>query len=140
MKNEGKLREKVVMITGAANNIGRKAAVMMVKEGADFSICTLQNKNGLNETARLVGICGSRCFHRLMDLRDEKQVRKFLADTVKNLGRLDCLVNSAAVRRHFAFQEMTLERWGDAHNVILEGAFLCTHAAVPHIKAAGAER
>ena len=137
MKKEGKLRGKVVMITGAANNIAREAAVMMAEEGADVSICTLQNKNGLNETARLVDICGSRCFHRLMDVRDEKQVRKFVADTVKSLGRLDCLVNSAAVRRHFAFQDMTLERWRDAHKVILEGAFLCTHAAVPHIKAAG---
>lgn len=133
----GKLAGKVAMITGAANNIAREAAVMMAEEGADLALCTLQSEDGLNETARLVKERGGCCFHRLMDVREEDQVRAFVADAVAELGRLDILVNSAAVRRHFPFAEMTLERWRDAHRVILEGAFLCTHAAVPHMIEAG---
>ena len=134
---KGKLAGKVAMITGAANNIAREAAVMMAEEGADLAICTLQSEDGLNETARLVEAEGSRCFHRLMDVRDEAQVRDFVADAAGALGGLDILVNSAAVHRHFPFAEMTLERWRDAHQVILEGAFLCAHAAVPHMIEAG---
>ena len=130
-KTQGRLSGKVAMITGAANNIAREAAVMMAEEGADLAICTLQSEEGLSETARLVETEGGRCFHRLMDVRDENQVRAFVADAVSELGRLDILVNSAAVRRHYPFAEMTLERWRNAHQVILEGAFLCAHAAVP---------
>ncbi|HAT36276.1 MAG TPA: short-chain dehydrogenase, partial [Rhodospirillaceae bacterium] len=121
----------------AANNIAREAAVMMAEEGADLAICTLQSADDLAETARLVEAQGSRCFHRLMDVREEDQVQAFVAEAVGELGGLDILVNSAAVRRHFPFAEMTLERWRDAHRVILEGAFLCAHAAVPHMISAG---
>lgn len=137
MTGTGKLAGKVAMITGAANNIARAAALMMAEEGADLAICTLQSADGLEETARLVEDRGQRCFHRLMDVREEGQVRAFVADAAAELGGLDILVNSAAVRRHFPFAEMTLEHWRDAHRVILEGAFLCTHAAVPYMIDAG---
>ena len=134
---KGRLAGKVAMITGAGLNIAREAAVMMAEEGADLAICTLQNADGLAETARLVEEKGVRCFQRLVDVRDETQVRGFVGDVAGELGGVDILVNSAAVRRHFPFAEMTLGRWRDAHQVILEGAFLCAHAAVPHMIDAG---
>jgi len=72
------------------------------------------------------------------DVADAAAVDKMVAAAVARFARIDILVNNAAVRHEQAFEEMTLEQWRAVTGVILDGAFNCTKACLPYLKASGA--
>jgi 3-oxoacyl-[acyl-carrier protein] reductase len=73
----------------------------------------------------------------IADVTNPAEVKKLVDATVKRFGRLDILVNNAAVRHENAFSSISYEEWRSVLSIILDGAFLCTQACVPHMEKAG---
>ena len=93
----GKLEGRVALITGGDSGIGRAIALAYAAEGADVAIGFLPKEKGdANETARLVRAEGRRCLLLVGDIGRASTCRQFVARTVRELGRLDILVNNAA--------------------------------------------
>ena len=95
-RGTGKLQDKVAVITGGDSGIGRTVAIAFAKEGADISIVYLEEKRDANETKRLVEEQGRECVLIEGDVGQEGFCREAVAQTVKEFGKLDILVNNAA--------------------------------------------
>ncbi len=94
----GKLEGKVALITGGDSGIGRAVAVLFAREGADVAIVHLDEKRDAAETQKAVEDAGRRCLVLKGDVRRAKSCADMVARTVSSLGRLDVLVNNAAVQ------------------------------------------
>jgi NAD(P)-dependent dehydrogenase (short-subunit alcohol dehydrogenase family) len=92
----GRLKDRVALITGGDSGIGRAVAVGMAREGADIAIVYLEEHSDAEETMRAVEKEGRRAIRIAGDVGDENVCRNAVARTVKELGRLDILVNNAA--------------------------------------------
>jgi 3-oxoacyl-[acyl-carrier protein] reductase len=80
---------------------------------------------------------GGKALAVMADVSDEAAVQRMAAAAAERLGRVDILVNNAAVRPEKPFESVSLADWRAVHSVILEGAFLTVKAALPHLKASG---
>ncbi len=127
---------RAAIITGAARNIGRATAVALAEAGFGIVVHAQGNREGVEETARLVEAAGGRVATVLGDLTDP-QTAASLASAARELGPIGVLVNNAAVRRAVPFDEMTLEEWRAILSVNLDAAFLCAKACVGDMVAAG---
>lgn len=94
----GKLEDKVAIITGGDSGIGRAVAVYFAKEGADVAVLYLDEHEDAEETERQVEEEGRRCLLIAGDIQDEQFCRDAVEQTVSELGRLDIVVNNAAVQ------------------------------------------
>src|SRR5512132_2155451 len=131
----GKLAGKVALITGGDSGIGRAVAVLFAREGADVAIGHLAEEDtDANETVKLVEAEGRRCLTLPGDVGDEAFCQAAVDRTVRELGRLDILVNNAA-------EQHTSERVTDISAEQLErtfrtnifAMFFLTKAALPHL-------
>jgi NAD(P)-dependent dehydrogenase (short-subunit alcohol dehydrogenase family) len=95
-RGSGKLRDKVALISGGDSGIGRAAAVLFAREGADVCITYLNEHKDAKETQRLIEREGRRCLAIPGDIRSESHCRKAVEKTIKQFHRLDILVNNAA--------------------------------------------
>ena len=95
-KAAGKLKGKVALITGGDSGIGRAVAVAFAKEGADVAISYLNEHDDARETEQMVRRLGRRALLIPGDIGYESFCRDLVERTVKEFGRLDCLVNNAA--------------------------------------------
>ena len=126
---------KVVLITAAANGIGRATAEIMAREGA-VVVCVDNHPERL-DTA--VAALGAKAEGRLCDALDQGQVDAVVADVVKTFGRIDVLVNAVGGSTFIAkpsalVEEHSLEDWQRVIQFNLDGTFLFTHAVVPVMK------
>lgn len=129
-------RTRAAIVTGAARNIGRAAAVALAQQGFSVVVHAQSNREGAEETAREVGKAGSRAEVVLADLTEEGAALR-LAEAARGLGPIGVLVNNAAVRRAVPFGEMSLDEWRAIMAVNLDAAFLCARACVGDMVAAG---
>lgn len=97
-KGSGKLKGKVALITGGDSGIGRSAAVHFAKEGANVAIAYLEEDKDALETQKMVEKAGSECLILEGDLKEEKFCIKIVQDTIKKFGKLNILVNNAAMQ------------------------------------------
>lgn len=97
-KGSEKLKGKIALITGGDSGIGRSVAVHFAREGADVAIVYYEDKEDANDTKRLVEKEGRECLVIKGDLTSEKFCRKVVADTVDKFGKLNILVNNAAMQ------------------------------------------
>jgi NAD(P)-dependent dehydrogenase (short-subunit alcohol dehydrogenase family) len=95
-RGSGELAGKVALITGGDSGIGRAVAVLFAKEGADVAISYLDEHKDAKETRKLVEQEGRRCLLLAGDIRREAMCVRMVGNTVKELGRLNVLVNNAA--------------------------------------------
>ena len=91
----GRLKDRVVLVTGGDSGIGRAVAVLAAKEGADVAIAYLEEDEDARETRRLVEGKGRKCELLAGDIRDEQVARDFVNRTVDRFGKLHVLVNGA---------------------------------------------
>ncbi len=134
-KGSEKLLDKVALITGADSGIGRAVAVLYAREGADVAIGYLNEHEDAEETKRAVEKEGRRCILLPGDVSDAKYCRQAVKRTVKELGKLDILVNNAAFQEHVnAFEELTDEHFDRTLKTNLYGYFYMAKAAVPEMK------
>jgi NAD(P)-dependent dehydrogenase (short-subunit alcohol dehydrogenase family) len=134
-QGSGKLAGKVALITGGDSGIGRAVAVLFAREGADVAIGHLaEEETDANETVKLVEAEGRRCLTLPGDVGNEPFCQEAVAQTVRELGRLDVLVNNAA-EQHTAesITEITAEQLERTFRTNIFGMFFMTKAALPHL-------
>jgi NAD(P)-dependent dehydrogenase (short-subunit alcohol dehydrogenase family) len=133
----GRLDGKGAIVTGAGSGIGRAIALGYAREGARV-LAADRNLDGARETAAQAE-AGQIIPHRA-DVTDETSVAEMVAQALKQLGRLDVMVNNAAIQlvgKDGPCHEVSLDIWEQTHAVNLRGPFLGTKHALPPMMAAG---
>ncbi|MGC8556808.1 MAG: SDR family NAD(P)-dependent oxidoreductase, partial [Fervidicoccus sp.] len=130
-----RLKDRVVVITGAARGIGYATAMLAAKEGAKVAVCDVledEGKKAAEEIKRTTGNQNVK-FYRL-DVTNEDEVKRTFEQISKDLGDIYGLVNNAGIAGvSKPTHEITLEEWNKVINVNLNGVFLCTKHAVPYM-------
>lgn len=133
-KGSEKLKDKVALITGGDSGIGRSVAVFYAKEGADVAIVYLDENEDAKETQQAVESYGRRCLLLPGDIRNEKFCHEAIQKTIDEFGKLDILVNNAAVQYLEQLEEIDSARLGDIFATNVFAMFYFTQAAVQHMK------
>ena len=131
------LAGRVALITGGARNIGRAIALDLAAGGAKVVAAARSDQAGLDETLGMISAAGGEALAVIADVTDEADVAAMTKAAIDRFGRLDILVNNAAVRGETRLSEMTLAEWRRVVAPTLEGPFLCARAALPHLVASG---
>ena len=136
MPNSDKpLDGRVALITGAVRRSGRATALALAEDGAAVVINARASKDEAEEVAAEVEAAGGHALVHLADVTDEAAVEAMFARVDKEFGRLDILVNNAADRQQAPFLDMTYDQWRHITSIILDGAFLCSRAALKRMTA-----
>lgn len=134
-----KLADKVVLITGGDSGIGRAVAILFAREGADVAIAYLNEHEDAGKTQKLVEEEGRKCILIAGDVGNQKFCEKVVARTVKELGRLDVLVNNAAFQVHTSqFEDLTAKHFDETLKTNLYGYFFMAQAAIKRMKSGSA--
>jgi 3-oxoacyl-[acyl-carrier protein] reductase len=137
MADAGELAGKVALVTGGARNIGRAIACGLAAGGAAVMVNARSSRAEAETTAHMIRSAGGRAALHFADVTDAGAVAAMIEATVGEFGRLDLLVNNAAIRAETPFAEMRFEDWRRVLATVLDGAFLCTQACLPHLARAG---
>ena len=134
-RGSGKLEGMAALVTGGDSGIGRAVAVLYAREGADVAIVYLNAHEDAQETKSYVEKEGRQCLLIAGDVKDSKFCREAVEKTVKQLGRLDILVNNAAFQLHAgSLEDITDERLDETMRTNIFGYFYMARAALPHLK------
>jgi NAD(P)-dependent dehydrogenase (short-subunit alcohol dehydrogenase family) len=134
-KGCGKLQGRAALITGADSGIGRAVAIAFAREGADMLISYLDEHEDAKETAHWVEKAGRRAVLMAGDVADQAHCRALVDRAVREFGRLDILVNNAAMQRtHKDLSEITAEEWDRTFRTNIHSQFYLCQAAVPHMQ------
>jgi len=129
------MRDRVVVITGAARGIGREAAVLFAGEGASVAVCDVDPQG--EEVARTIHQSGGTAAFFVMNVADRNQVQQAVADVLGTFSRIDVVVNNAGITRDAQLVKMSEEDWDKVLAVNLKGAFNVTQAVAPIMVAQG---
>ncbi|MFP5115819.1 SDR family oxidoreductase [Bacillaceae bacterium C204] len=130
-----KLQNKVAIITGGDSGIGRAVAVAFAKEGADVVIVYLYEQQDAEETKTRIEQIGRKCLAFPTDIRYKENCTKVVEQTIKTFGKIDILVNNAAVQ--FPREKLTdisEEQLINTFATNIFSYFFMTQAALPHLK------
>ena len=130
--------QRVALVTGSATGVGRACAVRFARLGFAVVVNYSKSEDDAVETARLCEEFGAPVQVIAATVADDAQVRGMVGHVVEQFGGLDVLVNNAATTRflpHTDLDAVTDEIWDDIFQVNLKGAFYCSRAAMPHLKA-----
>jgi 3-oxoacyl-[acyl-carrier protein] reductase len=132
------LSGKAAIVTGAGRNIGRAIALALADGGASILVNARSNRAEADAVAREIEALGGKAWVHIGDVADPATVQAMADAAVKNFGRIDFLVNNAALRREKPFGEMDYAEWRQILDVTLDGAFHCAKACLPAMKKSGA--
>jgi 3-oxoacyl-[acyl-carrier protein] reductase len=127
----GKLDGKVALVTGSGRNIGRATVLKLAAEGAHVVVNARTNREEAEAVAREARERGVKALAVLADVARKDQVDAMVAKALSEFGRIDILINNAAIRPHKPFTELTMEDWEAVRGVVLDGALYCTRATIP---------
>ena len=132
-----RLIEKVAIVTGGARGLGRDYALRLAEEGARVAVSDILDgtrvKGEIEEG-------GGEAIALHVDVADEKSVENMVRQTIKRFGRIDILINNAAIFADVVkhrFYEMPLQEWDKMIRVNLTGTFICCKAVFPQMKKQG---
>ena len=129
--NQGQFTGKVAFVTGAANGIGRAAALAFAREGASVVVGDVSER-GNQETARMIEELGGRALAVRCDVTRTEDVRAALNKAIEAFGRLDFAFNNAGVEQVItATADLTEEEWDRIVGINLGGVFLCMKYEIP---------
>jgi 3-oxoacyl-[acyl-carrier protein] reductase len=131
------LSGKVAVVTGAGRNIGRAIALTLADGGASVLVNARSNRAEAESVAREIEAAGGRALIHIGDVADPKSVQAMVEAALKQFGRVDILVNNAALRREKSFAEMDYAEWREILDVTLDGVFHCTKACLPALRESG---
>jgi 3-oxoacyl-[acyl-carrier protein] reductase len=127
-------KDKVVLITGSAQGIGRAIALKFAKGGAKIALNDIEiQKENLEKVKNEIEELGGKAKYYFADVSKYEEVEKMIKEIEKDFGRLDVLVNNAGINKDRTLVKMTLEEWKAVIDVDLTGVFNCTKAALPLI-------
>ena len=138
MTGTRELEGKVAIVTGAGRNIGRAIAVMLADIGASVVINVRSNRAEADAVAAEIEAAGGKALVHIGDVADAKAMQAMADAGLARFGRIDILVNNAALRREKSFAEMDYAEWREILDVTLDGAFHCTKACLPALRESGA--
>jgi len=123
------LKDKVALVTGASQGIGRVTALALAEAGAKVAVAA-RNAEKLNAVAAEISAAGGLALAVPMDVADAEQIKAGFKQVLEKFGKLDILVNNAAVTRDGLALRMKLEDWDAVIRTNLTGAHLCTQQAL----------
>lgn len=131
------LKDKVGLVTGAGDGIGRATALMFAKDGAKVGVADI-NLDGAKETVALIEEMGGQAIAIECDVAIESAVEAMVKTVVEAYGRLDCACNNAAGGGVFKRLQDTAEKhWDHCHSITLKGVFLCLKYEIPAMLESG---
>jgi 3-oxoacyl-[acyl-carrier protein] reductase len=129
VKTVAELQDKVAIVTGAGQGIGKAIALTLAKNGAKVVVADISEKTF--EVARAIEEIGSQAFAVKCDVSNKGDVENMVKEVLGKFGRIDILVNNAGVYPLRPFAEMTEEDWDKVLDVNLKGVFNCTRTVLP---------
>lgn len=134
-KGSGKLKDKVALITGGDSGIGRSAAVHFAREGADVAIVYYDEDKDAQETKQMIEKEGRRCLLISGDIKDEQFCKEAVDKTVNEFGKLNVLVNNAAVQfPKTEFKDITGSQVRETFETNIIPFFYVTKEALKHME------
>src|SRR5487761_844091 len=134
---DGELNGKVAIVTGAGSGIGHAIAERFGREGAAVGVNYFGYESQAEELADLISRTARKSIAVKANVSDPDQVQHLVEQVLKELGRVDVLVNNAGVESSAPFLEITEQSWDKMLNVDLKGAFLCAQACGRAMKEQG---
>ncbi len=138
MVGTNELSGKVAIVTGAGRNIGRAIALALADGGASVVVNARSNRAEAEAVVREIEAAGGKALVHIGDVADPAAVQTMADAAAKKFGRLDILVNNAALRREKPFADMSYAEWREILDVTLDGAFHCSKACLPGLRNSGA--
>lgn len=132
--NAQPLLGKSVLVTGGARRIGREIALRLTEAGADVTITYRASQPDAAETVRAIENLGRRAVAVECDVRSETSVRAAVSTSLRFHGRLDVLVNNAAVFESAPLEAISLEQWDAVFETNARGPFLMAREALPALR------
>jgi NAD(P)-dependent dehydrogenase (short-subunit alcohol dehydrogenase family) len=133
---DGRLAGRVAVVTGAARGIGLAAAGALADAGASVMACDIDGALQ-SEVAQALAAKGLDVRPSETDVSDQKSVERLIQAVADAWGRLDVLVNNAAISDDTPIEELTDQRWREVLAVNLDSVLLCTRAALPLLRRSG---
>jgi 3-oxoacyl-[acyl-carrier protein] reductase/pteridine reductase len=130
------LSGKAVLVTGGARRLGRAIALTLAQAGADVAITFRTSQSDAEQTAAAIAAFGRSSLAVPCDVRSDPSVRAAVAQVIATFGRLDVLVNNAAVFASAALESLTLDQWDTVFETNARGPFLVAREALPHLRVA----
>jgi len=130
------LAGRTALVTGGARRLGRSIALTLAEAGADVAITFRNSQSDAAQTAAEIAALGLRSVAIVCDVRSESSVRDAIAQVIAAFGRIDILVNNAAVFASAALESLTLDQWDAVFDTNARGPFLVAREALPHLRSA----
>lgn len=127
-------RQRVALVTGAGRNIGREIALSLAGEGIAVVVNVRSSRDEAEAVVQEITAGGGEAMACLADVTDRSAVDAMVAQVRERYGRLDIVVNNAAIRDEAAFEATTYAAWRHGLQVCLDGAFHCCQAALPLLR------
>jgi NAD(P)-dependent dehydrogenase (short-subunit alcohol dehydrogenase family) len=132
-----RLKDKIILITGASKGIGRALALGMAREGADVVVNYHSDEAGARAVAREIEALGRKSEIVQANISKVEQIQSLFARVRDSFGRLDALINNAGVTGWTSLFEVTEEKWDEVLDTNLRGTFFCALDAARMMRAQG---
>ena len=137
MSHAQELQGLVAVVTGSSRNIGRAIALALARGGAAVMVNARSAAQDAAAVVEEIQRAGGRAAVQVANVGEPHDAAALIAAAAAQFGRLDILVNNASVRREMDFADLDYREWRDIMATTLDGAYLCSRAALPHLIAAG---
>jgi len=128
-----KLKDRIVVITGAGSGIGRACAIEFANEGAQVVAADI-NLPGAEETVRQIATNRKRAVAFKTDVSKPDSVKELVDFTIRTFKKIDSLVNNAAIQVNKTVEDITFDEWNLQMSVNVGGIFLCSKYFLPHLR------
>jgi len=129
-----KLKDRIVVVTGAGSGIGRACAIESAKEGAVVIVADI-NLHGADATVKLILANKGNAVAFKTDVSKPESVKQLVDFTIKSFKKVDALINNAAIQVNKTIEEMTFEEWNLQMSINVGGIFLCSKYFLPYLRA-----
>jgi NAD(P)-dependent dehydrogenase (short-subunit alcohol dehydrogenase family) len=129
-----RLANKICVVTGAGAGIGRAIAKAFAAEGAKVVAADI-NEAGALETVAMIAQASGTAVGIRVDVADPESVKQLASETLARFGKVDVLMNNAAIQVNKTVEDTTFEEWSQQLTVNVGGVFLCSKYFIPHLRA-----